>query len=220
MIVPIVLFYLVTLSRPIYAPRYLVFQLPAFLLLLSLGAVATWRRSRLMAMVLIGALLVVNGMGLWVQERTALKADFRAATRFVVQRLDAGDLVLFQIPHGRHSFEYYMDRSGESSLSDGAPVEPRTSVGDHRLYLPVASAGVTLEYRWAEGLYTNSGMSSDEVSLRMADLIADSRVVWFVESEADMWDQGGLVKAWLQEHAALTDSGEFVSVGVYRYELP
>lgn len=173
-----------------------------------------------MAMVLVGALLVMSGIGLWVQERTPLKADFRAATRFVVQRLDAGDLVLFQIPHGRHSFEYYMDRSEKPTLAEGAPEEPRRSVGDHRSYLPVVATGVTAAYRWAEGLYTNSGMSSDEVSLRMADSVADSRVVWLIESEADMWDQDGLVKAWLQEHAALTDSGEFVSVGVYRYELP
>jgi mannosyltransferase len=220
MIVPIVLFYLVTLSRPIYAPRYLIFQLPAFLLLLALGAVAVWRRTRLMGMALIGALLIMNGIGLWVQERTPLKADFRAATRFVVQRLDAGDLVLFQIPHGRHSFEYYKDRSGEATLAEGTPEEPRQSKGDYRAYLPFVGNGVTAGYQWAEGLYTNAGMASDEVNLRMEDTVADSRVVWLIESEAGMWDQDGLVKAWLEEHASLTDSGEFVSVAAYRYELP
>jgi mannosyltransferase len=220
MIVPVVLFYLVTLSRPIYTPRYLIFQLPAFLLLLALGAVAIWRRTRMMGMVLIGALLVMNGIGLWVQERTPLKADFRAATRFVVERLDAGDLVLFQIPHGRYSFEYYMGRSGEATPAEGAPQEPSQSIGDQRAYLPFVATGGRAAYRWAEGLYTNAGMSSEEVSLRMTDAVADSRVVWLIESEAGMWDQDGLVKAWLQDHAVLTESGEFVSVAAYRYELP
>jgi mannosyltransferase len=217
---PVVLFYLVTLSRPIYAPRYLIFQLPAFLLLLALGAVAIWRRTRLMGMVLIGALLVLNGLGLWVQEGTPVKADFRSATRFVVERWDAGDLVLFQIPHGRHSFEYYMARRGEATLTEGVSGETRQDIGDHRAYLPFVATGGTAAYRWAEGLYTNAGMSSDEVSFRMAETVSDSRVVWFIESEAGMWDQDGLVKAWLQEHAALTESGEFVSVAAYRYELP
>ena len=62
-------------------------------------------------------------------------------------------------------------------------------------------------------------MSSEEVNVRMAGTVSGRSVIWFIESEAGMWDQEGLVKAWLQEHAELTDSGEFVSVAAYRYEL-
>jgi hypothetical protein len=75
-------------------------------------------------------------------------------------------------------------------------------------------------YRWAEGLYTNAGMGPGEVEQRLAGLTAGSRVVWLVATEAPLWDERGLVQAWLDEQGRLTDRAEFVRVGVYRYELP
>jgi hypothetical protein len=34
-----------------------------------------------------------------------------------------------------------------------------------------------------------------------------------------LWDERGLVQAWLAEHGTLTDEAQFVGVTVMRYEL-
>jgi mannosyltransferase len=200
--VPPLAFFLVTLRRPIFTTRYLIFVLPAYLLLLAAGLVAVSRRARPVAALSLAALLALNGWGLWNQAHTPLKADFRTATYHIVERLAPQDLVLFQIPYGRHSFDYYVERWS----------------GLHRGELPSPLAGGS--YRWAEGLYTNTGMPPDEAAAQMANLTAGSQVVWLVATETSMWDARGLVQGWLDEHATLTDQAEFTRVTVYRYLLP
>ena len=58
-------------------------------------------------------------------------------------------MLLFQIPYGRHSFEYY---AGQQPV--GGPAG-----GEHRVFLPWVVGGGTEPYRVAEGLYTNGGMT-------------------------------------------------------------
>ena len=50
-----------------YTARYLIFVLPAYLLLLAGGVVAIGARSRLLGGLLLIGLLAVNGWGLWLQ---------------------------------------------------------------------------------------------------------------------------------------------------------
>ena len=200
--VPLVAFFLITLRRPMFTTRYLIFVLPAYLLLLAAGVAAVGRRSRPLAVLSLAALLALNGLGLWSQAHTPLKTDFRAATYHVIDRLAPGDLVLFQIPYGRHSFDYYVERWSDL----------------HRGTLPSAFSSATgktgngSSYRWAEGLYTNAGMTPDEAAQQMADLTAGSPVVWLVATETSMWDTRGLVQGWLDEHATLADRAEFTRV--------
>jgi hypothetical protein len=209
LLVPVLGFYLVTLLRPMYTARYLIIVLPAYLLLLAVGLVAAARSSRLLGALLLVALLVANGWGLWLQARTPLKADFRTATGYVRQHLGPDDLILFQIPYGRHSFDYY--------YQSGAV--PRPGAGAYRIWLPWFAGGRERPYRWADGLYTNAGMDAGEVDRRMAEITTGSRVLWLVATEVPLWDERGLVQAWLQDHAQLTDEASFVRVSVYRYRL-
>jgi hypothetical protein len=44
--------------------------------------------------------------------------------------------------------------------------------------------------------------------------------VWLIATEVAMWDERGLVQAWLEHNGALADEAHFVGVSVYRYELP
>jgi len=223
LLVPIFVFFAITLVRPIYTARYLIFVLPAYLLLLAAGLLAATRRSRLLGIVLALAILALNGRGLWLQARTPLKADFRGATAYLRQNLAPGDLILFQIPYGRHSFEYYMARpellpgpDGGEEAAAGGPGEE----GRFRLFLPLALAGGLEAYRWAEGPYTNGGMTPEAASGHMAEITAGSRVVWLVASESPLWDQRGLIQAWLEEQSTSTRAAEFTRVTVHRYELP
>jgi hypothetical protein len=257
LVVPVLGFFLITLVRPMYTARYLVFVLPAYLLLLAAGLTAIAQQLRpdrfqdltgrtgtsvqnlsgLLAGLWLVAMLAANGWGLWLQARTPLKADFRAATAYLVPRLAPDDLVLFQIPYGRFSFDYYYKQQARQRENEAAPQpatthlspiatggQPPSAIGGQRLFLPFV-ADERPPYRWADGLYTNAGMTPDEVDRQMAALTAGSEappggVVWLVATEVPLWDERGLVQGWLDQHATLVDAAEFLRVGVYRYELP
>jgi hypothetical protein len=214
--VPILGFFLITLARPMYTARYLIFVAPAYLLLLAAGVAAVAGWSRWLAGLWLAALLVLSGSGVWLQAQTPLKADFRGATTYLASRLEPGDLILFQIPYGRYSFDYYYQRyqDAQGELPEPGPL-PR---GRFRVFLPMVAGGVP--YRWAEGLYTNTGMDVGQVDRGMVTLTAGSRVVWLVATEVPLWDERGLVQAWLDEHGRGTEQAEFVRVAVTRYELP
>jgi mannosyltransferase len=208
--VPVLGFFLTTLIRPLYTARYLIFVLPAYLLLLAAGLVAIARRSRMLSALLLVALLATNGWGVWLQARTPLKADFRATTDYVQRRLAPDDLILFQIPYGRHSFDYYYRREAVSEPGEG----------QHRIFLPRLAGGGGEPYRWAAGLYTNAGMQAGEVDRLMDEITAGSQVLWLVATEVPLWDERDLVATWLADHATPTDEARFVRVTVRRYHLP
>ncbi|MEJ2732896.1 MAG: glycosyltransferase family 39 protein [Anaerolineae bacterium] len=213
LLIPPLAFFLITLIRPMYTARYLIFVLPAFLLLLAAGVVAIARQSRLLAGFLLVAVLAANGLGMWLQAREPIKTDFRAATNYLVGRMDPDDLILFQIPYGRYSFDYYREQyPGRPSAQSGG--------GEFRAFLPLVARQGAEPYRWAEGLYTNAGMDLAEVHRRMREITAGSGVVWMVATEVSLWDKRGLVKAWLDDHARLTNEAQFARVAVYRYVLP
>ena len=221
LLVPVLAFFLLTLVRPMYTARYLIFVLPAYLILLAAGAVAIGARSRLLAAVLLAALLVVNVLGLWRQGRTPIKADFRSATEYVAGRWASDDLLIFQIPYGRYSFDYYLSHYNQQRQqhAPGEGVAPRFPT-EYRVYLPLMAQLGAPPYRSADGLYTNGGLDPSSARLAMEILTADADTVWLVATEAGMWDQRGLVQAWLERNASLTDQAHFVGVSVYEFNLP
>jgi uncharacterized membrane protein len=213
LLMPPLTFFLITLIRPMYTARYLIFVLPAYLLLLAAGVVAIARQTRLLAGLLLGAVLIANGLGLWLQAREPIKTDFRVATSYLAGRMGPNDLILFQIPYGRHSFDYYREQNSERPSA-------QPSGGEFRVFLPLVAGEGVEPYRWAEGPYTNAGMDLNELDRRMRDITDGGGVVWLVATEVALWDERDLVKAWLDDHARLTAEMQFVRVAVYRYQLP
>ncbi len=218
LLVPVLGLFLISLSRPLYTARYLIFVLPAYLLLVAGGGMAIARRSRMLAGLLVAVLLGLNGWGLWLQATTPLKADFRAATRYVLSRLSPWEVVLFQIPYGRYSFDYYARHLPPKVPGAGRP-SWKQPAGSYRAFLPQVLRPGGEPYRWAEGPYTNAGMSAAELDRRMAEIAAGSRAVWLIATEVALWDERGLVQAWLEQHAVLRDEAQWVRVAVYLYEL-
>jgi hypothetical protein len=191
-----------------YTARYLIFVLPALLMLLAAGLIVLWFRSRVLTLLALLVLLVTNGWALNLQAHTLLKADFRGVTTYLDEHKMDSDLLLFQIPYGRHSYDYY-----------SAQLHSSATTGEHRIFLPFVVGGEDNGHRWAEGLYTNAGMELQEVDRQMTEITIDSHVVWLVYTEASLWDERGLVKDWLDGHGTLTDEVEFVRVTLYRYTL-
>jgi hypothetical protein len=64
------------------------------------------------------------------------------------------------------------------------------------------------------------GMSEADVDAHMRANTNSHGNVWLVLSEAEMWDPQGLVKAWMDGHAAAPpEERVFAHVSVYRYQL-
>lgn len=218
LVVPVLALFLFTLLRPIYTARYLIFVAPALILIFALGAVAVGRRAPALAGVLLLAVVVVNARGIWLQSRTQLKADFRAATCYIVARRQPQDLVIFQIPYGRYSFDYYLPSCPSSPAVPANRTPPSADSGGHQIFLPALAVGAPA-VREADGLYTNAGVDPQEVDRQMNELVQGRRVVWLVSSEAEIWDWRGLVQGWLEDHGTPSVEVHLVGVAVYRYDF-
>jgi uncharacterized membrane protein len=75
------------------------------------------------------------------------------------------------------------------------------------------------EYVALEGLWTNDGKTEAQVEQEMARLLVDYPDVWLVASESWLWDSRDLTRAWLDQHAHLTETTSFALVDVYHYDL-
>ncbi|HEY72150.1 MAG TPA: hypothetical protein G4N99_02630 [Thermoflexia bacterium] len=221
--VPLLAMWLISLRQPLFTDRYLAWAAPAFYLLISLGLVSLMRMGgwgRWMTVALVGIIIVLNGVNLWRQAATPIKSNFRAAAAYIadyrvpnepgVHRPSGetggftcylplvmsnccgfNELVIFQIPYAKYTFDYYFPED---------------------------------EYPWAEGLYTNHRSADGsyligerEVADGMQEMTAGRDVVWLVATETAMWDERGLVQAWLETNWERADEAHFMRVDVYRY---
>ncbi len=109
-LLPAVGIYIISLRRPLFADRYLIWTMPAFLGLVGLGLAALQRVRRGLGAALFAALVALNLAAAAGQMVQPIKSDFRAAAAYVMAQKQPGDRLLFQIPYNRYTFAYY---SGE-----------------------------------------------------------------------------------------------------------
>ncbi len=67
--------------------------------------------------------------------------------------------------------------------------------------------------------YTNRGMGPRGAEREMAEATDGYGEVWFVVTEADLWDDRGLVKQWFDGHGTLLEQRSFARVDVYLYSV-
>ncbi|HHS97889.1 MAG TPA: phospholipid carrier-dependent glycosyltransferase [Chloroflexi bacterium] len=193
MAVPLLGIWAVSLRQPLFTDRYLIWAAPALYLLCGAGIDFLWRWGRGAAFPLALAVLLVFGGNLWVQSALPTKADLRAAAAFVEERYEAGDLLIFQIPHIRYTFDYYFG-------------PPTYGWAD----------GLYTNYRTPEGTYQ---MSEAQAAQWMRSMTSGRERVWFIGSEVAMWDERNLVWRWLEAHGDRIEEGHFLWVDVYLYRL-
>jgi mannosyltransferase len=104
---PIGAIYLVSLRAPVFEPRYMIFVAPAFYLLAGLGLTVLSRSWRPAAGVSLAVILSFSLLGVWTQASVPLKSDFRAAAAYVAAHRQDGAPIMFQMPYGRYTFDYY-----------------------------------------------------------------------------------------------------------------
>ena len=195
LLLPPLAVYGVSLGMPVFTDRYLIWCMPAFLALASLGIVALTHVWRPLGATVLAAMLAASLAGVLAQASRPIKSDFRAAARFVLDHQRPEDLLIFQIPYSRYTFSYYTNA--------GVP-EEHSAPGK----LP-----------WMDGPFTNNGSDESAVAEQMAQGTAGSRAAWLIASEVPMWDQRELTRAWLSDHGWATDQADFARVSVTRYEL-
>jgi 4-amino-4-deoxy-L-arabinose transferase-like glycosyltransferase len=139
LLLPPLALFVISLSKPMYADRYLIWIAPAFLLLVALGlaGLAMFRRwlSRAALAFLVGLAL----WGGWHQSSTTIKVDMRSAAEYVAAHRMPDELVMFQIPYLRYTYEQYagpVDRGvdGRYTNSGSTPqqvaAEMAAAIGD------------------------------------------------------------------------------------------
>lgn len=186
---PLVALYLISLRRPLFTERYLIWTLPAWWLLISRGLTGLAHRGRAGRRLAVGwtaGLVIVGLLGIVHQYQTPVRADFRAAAAYVAREYRAGELVVFQIPYLQTTFDYYAQG---------------------------------LDYQAAEGPYTNYGNPPEETALYLEQITTDYERIWLVLSEAPMWDARGLTLAWFGEHGRLVEEIVLNRVTVICWEL-
>ena len=190
---PLLAIWAVSLRGPIFTDRYLIWTAPALYLAVGAGLafVGRWRWDA--AAALLAVLLMFAGVNLYRQAARPGKPQFQEATSYLQQQRAPDELLLFQIPYNHIMVEYYAD----------APFDP-----------------------WADAPYTNwptpeGGYLRDEgdVDGELRDLTQGYDGVWLVYSEAVLWDERQLVKAWLDTHGTLAGEQHFHGVVLYHYVL-
>lgn len=180
-----------SLRGPLFTDRYLIWAAPAFYLLLGAGLAAL--RGRWLPRLLLLGLLLLAGANIGAQLTRPYKPQFREAAAHLRLRRLPDELLLFQIPYNRVMAAYYLP----------------TAVA------PWAEAPYT-NFRDAEGRFT---VTSADVGTQLRALTQGYRRVWLVYSEAALWDERELVKAWLDAEGRITDERQFLWVSLYCYQL-
>lgn len=139
---PVALTVVLSFARPVFLGRYIIFCLPALLILVAAG-LARLRQSWLLGSALAGILLL-SGQGIFFvyghdfdDERDACGA----ATDFILDHTQPGDAVIFHIAGTRIPYEFFRSlRAGENTASPGFTAQ----LGPEILF-PYHGAG--LDYR-------------------------------------------------------------------------
>jgi mannosyltransferase len=118
---PIVLTVVLSFARPVFLPRYMIFCLPA-LVILGAAGLNNFRPHALRAGI-VGLILLLSARTIpyvyghdFDDERDAAGA----AANFIVDHTQAGDAVVFHIAETRVAYEFFRsERAGENSASPG-----------------------------------------------------------------------------------------------------
>jgi mannosyltransferase len=138
---PIVLTVLLSFARPVFLPRYMIFCLPALLILAAAGLARLNRRLLVPALTVV-LLLALQGTAFVYSHDFDTERDASgAATNFILDQTEPGDAIVFHIAETRVPYEFFRSlRAGRNTASPAftEPLGPEILFPHH---------GVGLDYR-------------------------------------------------------------------------
>ncbi len=174
--VPLATLCALSLTQPIFRPRYIIASTPAYMLALAeaVMALARWRRLSAPRRAWLvsgvwGGVLLVMGLGLWHHYTNPLyrkSPDWRGLVGFLEARVGPGDIVAQNTPDP--AFDYYYPRAHAT-----VPAEPNAN--------PAETAAL------------------------LAGLLRDHRALWFLPTIDPAWDPDATALAWLEGNAQRID---------------
>jgi len=99
--------FVISLFSPVFTDRYLIWTLPALLILIAVGAYVIGKRYRWLAVILVGTLIGIQLWSGWRQMTQPIKSDFRSAAAYISPLRQPEDVTLFLIPYIHHTYQYY-----------------------------------------------------------------------------------------------------------------
>jgi mannosyltransferase len=142
LVVPVAVVVLLSLAyKPLLVVRYLVICLPPFVMLVSYGLARLDRRGTL---AVLGALVVVSGVGLGALFAHGSPQDWRGAVASVAHRSQPGDGLVIFAPYTRIPFQWYV------------PENPAAATNLHPLYPAGALGANAMRYDTSIGIRSSS----------------------------------------------------------------
>lgn len=110
-VLPVLMFFVVTFKQPFFNDRYLIMALPFYLLLVAAGLRGLESRIWPLALILCAALVAYAWMPLRDINRSNLsqKENWRAAYQYVAQRAEPNDLLLIHPGYLITTYDYYAE---------------------------------------------------------------------------------------------------------------
>ena len=199
---PVLAIWFVSLNRPLFTDRYVIWIVPAYYLAIALGLEAVWylpsarpimpRAVRAAAALSWVVLIGAGALSLTAQATTPYKSDFRSAAKVVAAARQPGDVLIFQIPYSQYTFDYYYES---------------------------AYTGLAGPYTNYPGNIDGYQESEDTVFAQIDQVFQGRHGVWLIASEVSLWDTRNLLQRWLDTHGTPTQQHIFAQVTVTRYEL-
>jgi mannosyltransferase len=119
LVFPIALTVVLSFARPVFLPRYMIFCLPALLILVAAGLERIrqpWLLAAVLAVILLFSLQGV--FFVYVHDYDNDRDAAGAATDFVLDHTQSGDAILFYIPATRLPYEFFRSqRAGQNTAS-------------------------------------------------------------------------------------------------------
>jgi 4-amino-4-deoxy-L-arabinose transferase-like glycosyltransferase len=205
LIVPVLLIHGVSLIKPIFVDRYVIWISSALMLLLALGVRiihhSGGRWATLLALMLIS---YIGGFWLWTgwqQTYIPNKTQLRQAITYVAKRRQPDELLILQIPHTHLAYRYYTSDFGADPFADS---EMRLAP-------------------WFEGLWTNNSLPDDQAYPQVSEIMAQRTEgygdVWVLLVEAGFWDPRRLMDRWLDTNGELLERINFHGIEARHYRL-
>jgi len=192
LVTPIAGEWLVSLWRPIFYARTLIWaSIPLYVLIAS--GLASWRRRPYLLIVALMALLTVDGLALHEYYVNFEKEQWDHAAYLVAKRIRADDLLLYNATWGQIPFDYYFRQLYNQPVDEhGAPVD----LFDRDVLEP--------------------RMTEDDLP-RLRALIRDRERVWLIYSHDWYTDPQGLILSSLEEELELCEQWELHGLQVWLY---